>query len=456
VQFASDGKRNPYIMNMHDFAPRFGLAYRLTDNLVMRAAYGIFYAPNPYDTSGNVGVGFSQSTPFVSTLDGATPIANISNPFPNGLVPPFGLGTPPTPAANIGLTMSYYQPHEPTPYMQQWNIGFQQQLGSSMALELTYDGMKGNHLADVGYYLSQLRASQLGPQVTTQVANPFYGVINVGTLASKTVKQGQLINPFPQYASVQVFQPDEAFSNYDALLVKLEKRFSHGLTFMLSYTFSKLLDDGSGTESFLEPATGHQDGYNRRADYAVSDQDVPQRLVYSFTYALPFGRGRTFGSSWSPVINGFLGGWQATGVLTLQKGIPLSFITTDTSQSGSGYLRPNNIGQNAALSGSPESRLGKYFTTSDFSQPAPYTFGNVARNLGNLRGPGYKNLAFAIYKDVPIKERLHLQIRGEAFNLTNTPEFANPDTNLQDPTFGAITSQFNSPRQIQVSLRLAF
>jgi hypothetical protein len=231
---------------------------------------------------------------------------------------------------------------------------------------------------------------------------------------------------------------------------------SNGFTFMLAYTFSKLMDDGSGTESFLEPATSHQNAYNRRADYSVSDQNVPQRLVFSFTYALPFGRGRTFGQNWSSALNGVLGGWQATGILTLQKGIPLSLVTTDTSQSGSGYLRPNSNGQNASLSGSPESRLGKYFNTADFSQPAPYTFGNVGRNLGNVYGPGEKNLDFSVYKDISFRERLHLQIRAEAFNLTNTPWFSNPDTNLQDPTFGAITTQFNSPRQIQISLHLSF
>ncbi len=456
IQFADGNKRNPYIMNMHDIAPRVGLAYRLTSNLVMRAAYGIFYAPNPYDTSGSVGTGFSQNTPFVSTLDGATPIATISNPFPNGLVRPFNQGTPPGPAANLGLAISYYQPFEPTPYNQQWNFGLQQQLGKSTALEVAYDGMRGTHLADVGYFMTQLRPEQLGPQVTQQVPNAFFGIINVGTLASSTVPMRQLINPFPQYASVSVSVPDEASSSYNALLVKLEKRLSAGLTFLVAYTYSKLLDNGSGTQTFLEPATGHQTASNRRIDYAPSDQDVSQRLVTSFTYALPFGRGRWVGGNWAPAMDKILGGWQATGVLTLQNGIPLSFTTTDTTQSGGNYLRPNNNGQNPALSGAPETRLSKYFNTADFSQPAPFTFGNVARNLGNLRGPSRAAMDLAIYKDLPFKERLHLQIRGEAFNLTNTPEFQNPDTNFQSPTFGAITSQFNTPRQIQVSLHLSF
>jgi carboxypeptidase family protein len=456
IQFADDKKRNPYIMNMHDIAPRVGLAYRLGNNTVLRAAYGIFYAPNPYDTSGSVGTGFSQNTPFVSTLDGATPIATISSPFPNGLVRPFNQGTPATPSANLGLAISYYQPFEPTPYNQQWNFGVQQQLGKSMALEVAYDGMRGTHLADVGYFLTQLRPDQLGPQVTQQVANPFVGIINVGTLASSTVPLRQLINPFPQYASVSVSVPDEASSSYNALLVKLERRLSAGLTFLVAYTFAKLLDNGSGTQTFLEPATGHQTASNRRIDYAPSDQDVSQRFVTSFTYALPFGKGRHFGGNWPGAVNGILGGWQTTGVLTLQNGIPLSFTTTDTTQSGGNYLRPNNNGQNPAFSGAPETRLTKYFNTADFSQPAPFTFGNVARNLGNLRGPGRASLDFSVYKDVALRERLHLQIRGEAFNLTNTPEFNNPDTNFQSPTFGAITSQFNQPRQVQVSLHLSF
>jgi len=455
-QFASDNQRTPYIRNNHDFAPRVGFAYRLTDKLVIRSAYGMFYAPNPYGTSGNVGNGYSQTTPFVSTVNGAIPIGNISNPFPNGLIPPLGLGAPTTPAANLGLAISYYQPKELTPQIQQWNFTVQHQITKSLALEVSYDGMKGNHLPEVGYFLSQLMPSQLGPQVTQTVQNPFSGIISTGTLSTATTTAGHLMAPFPQYASVQVFEPDEAIANYNALLVKVEKRMSNGFTFMLSYTFSKLLDDGSGIESFLEPATSHQNAYNRRADYSVSDQNVPQRFVFSFTYALPFGHGRTFGRNWSPALNTVLGGWQATGILTLQKGIPLSLLTTDTSQSGSGYLRPNSNGQNASKSGTPESRLGQYFTTSDFSQPAPYTFGNVGRNLGNVYGPGEKNLDFSVYKDISVKERLHLQLRGEAFNLTNTPWFSNPDTNLQDPAFGAITTQFNSPRQVQISLHLSF
>ncbi|HLJ46136.1 MAG TPA: TonB-dependent receptor [Bryobacteraceae bacterium] len=456
VTFAGDNARNPYQTNMHDFAPRIGIAYKVTDKIVLRTAYGMFYAPNTYGTSANNGMGFSQSTPFVASVDGATPIATISNPFPNGLALPFGLGATPSANANLGLAMTYVEPKTPTPYVQQWNFALQRQIGQSWLAEARYAASKGTHLPDVGYYLTQLTPSQLGPQISQTVANPFYGIITVGSLANKTVRLGQLETAFPQYSSVGVQYPTAASSIYHSAQFKLEKRMAHDFTFLMGYTFSKLIDDNSGTMSWLEPATPHQNGYDREADRSVSDQDVSQRFLYSFSYGLPFGKGRPFGNNLRPIVNAFLGGWQITGIMTLQTGVPLALTTTDTSQSGGGVLRPNNNGTSAALSGSSESRLNQYFLTSVFSQPAPYTFGNTARTLPDVRGPGTHNLDFSLYKDLAFKERYHLQIRGEAFNLTNTPEFDNPDTNLQSPTFGHILTQRNTPRQLQVSMRFAF
>jgi hypothetical protein len=383
--FADSNKRNTWLMNMHDIAPRVGLAFKVTDKMVLRSGYGMFYAPHPYGTSDNVGVGFSQTTPFVSTVDGATPIATISDPFPNGFVLPFGMGATPSAAANLGLGISYFEPHMPTPYVQQWNFAVQRQLGQSWLAEGRYAAAKGTHLPDVGYYLTQLQPSQLGPQINQTVKNPFYGIINVGTLAQATVRQGQLMTSFPQYSSVAVQYPTAASSIYHSAQFKLEKRFSNDLTFLLGYTFAKLIDDNSGTMSWLEPASAHQDGYNRRADRSIADQDVSQRLLYSFSYGLPFGKGKLIGKNWSHWMNTALGGWQVAGIMTLQTGIPLTLSTTDTSQSGNGgVLRPNNNGTSAKLSGSTESRLNGYFRTDVFSQPAPYTFGNVARTLPGI------------------------------------------------------------------------
>ena len=310
VFFAGGDKRNPWDMNRRDFAPRVGLAFQAASNLVIRSAYGIFYAAHPYGTSDNVGVGFSQSTPFVSTIDGATAVGTISDPFPGGFVLPFGLGAKPSPAANLGLGISFFEPRSPTPYTQQWNFTVERQLGQSMLVEARYAASKGTHLPDVGYSLTQLRPEQLGPQVNQQVANPFYGIITIGTLAQPTVRTGQLLTAFPQYSSVGVQFPAAASSIYHSVQFKVEKRFAGGLNFLLGYTIAKLIDDNSGTMSWLEPATTHQNGYNRRADRSISDQDVSQRLLYSFTYALPLGKGRPLGSGWSPAMNSVLGGWQ--------------------------------------------------------------------------------------------------------------------------------------------------
>ncbi len=456
VVFAGQDKRNPWLANLHDFAPRVGLAYSFSDKLVLRSGYGVFYGPHPYDVSGNRGSGYSQTTPYVASIDGAIPIANISNPFPNGFVLPFGLGATPSAAVNLGLGINFFEPHSPTPNVQQWNFGLQRQFGKSLMVEAGYDGMKGTHLPDVGYSLTQLRLDQLGPDITRAVPNPFRGLITVGTLSNPTVRAGQLLTPFPQYSSVGVTTPTAASSSYHALLLKAVKRFSNDLTFLLAFTASKLIDDSSGTATFLEPASPHQDAFNRRADRSISDQDVSQRLVYSVSYGLPFGKGKAIGGRWPSAVNALVGGWKVNGILTLQTGIPLSITTTNTSQANNAVLHPNNNGSSAALDGPAVGRLNQYFNTSVFSQPAPYTFGNTGRNLPDVRGPGLRSLDFALNKEVRIHESLHLQIRGEAFNLTNTPGFNNPDTNLQSPTFGAITSQFNQPRQIQVGLRLAF
>ncbi len=235
---------------------------------------------------------------------------------PDGFGLPFGLGGAASPATNIGLGVNYAQPYLPTPYVQQRNFGLQQQLGGSPLIEAGYDDMTGTHLPDFGYPLNQLQLSQLGPQINQLVPHRFDGIVTVGTLVQPTIREGQLLTAFPQYSSANVQIPTAAASTYNALLLKAVKRFSHDLTFMLAYTCSKLIDDNSGIKTFLEPATPHQDAHNRRADRSISDQDVSQRFVTSFSYG-PFGKGKLVGGSWPRALNALAGGWQVTGIVTL-------------------------------------------------------------------------------------------------------------------------------------------
>jgi hypothetical protein len=186
----------------------------------------------------------------------------------------------------------------------------------------------------------------------------------------------------------------------------------------------------------------------------VSANDVAQRFVLSYVFELPFGKGHAIGTNWAGLANTLLGGWQANGITTLQSGQPLAITTQNTSNSGSNSLRPNSNGKSAKLSGAIHDRLNRYFDTSVFSQPAPFTFGNTGRTLPDVRGPGPTNFDLSIFKNFAIHERVSLQFRAESFNLFNTPQFDFPNQNLNAVQFGVISNQANDPRQIQLGLKL--
>src|SRR5581483_3256475 len=284
--------------------------------------------------------------------------------------------------------------------------------------------------------------------------NPFFGLINVGALSGKTVPASALMTAFPQFPQVYPLYMSGSTSNYQSLQIRGERRFSRGLSFMLTYTFDKLIDDysiiaNSGRNAAI------QNIYDRHSERSVSPNDISQVLSLSSVYELPIGRGRLLGKGWSHLTDFFLGGWQVNGILSLQTGMPLALSTQNTSNAGGAVLRPNTNGQSAALSGPDNERLNRYFDTSVFSQPAPFTFGNVGRTIPDVRGPGVKNLDFSAFKNFHIRERATLQFRAEFFNFTNTPAFGLPDQVFSNQTFGRITSA-GAPRQTQFALKLLF
>ncbi len=455
VLFASDDRRTPWTVDKNNFAPRVGLAYQIAESLVIRTGYGLFYAPHPYGTSDGIGVGFSASNPYVASIDGANPVGKLSDPYPNGFVPV--LGSAGGPQTNIGLAMSWYDLVAVTPYFQQWNLNVQKKFGTTWVVEAAYGGTKGSNLQDGGgFAVNQIPSQLMGADTRTLVPNPFYGIIKVGTLAAPQVTKGQLLSPHPQYTSLRINVPSAASSIYHSFQAKVNKRFSGGFSFLVSYTASKLIDDNSGASSWLEPTTSHQDFYNRRADRTISDQDISQRMVTSFNYALPFGKSAKIGRDWSPIVDGFLGGWQVNGIVNFQTGIPLALTTSNNSFSNNIILRPNNNGSSGKLEADSSSRIDKYFKTENFIAPLPYTFGNTSRTLPDVRGPGLSNLDFSLFKSIKISEGRSVQFRTEFFNLTNTPEFDVPDTALQSPTYGKLLVQRNKPRQIQFGLKIIF
>jgi hypothetical protein len=218
---------------------------------------------------------------------------------------------------------------------------------------------------------------------------------------------------------------------------------------MASYQFSKAIDnvseDGSGTI---------RDYNNLALDRSVSSHDFPHSVVVTYRYDLPFGKGQAIGASLPAFVNAVIGGWAVSGVYTYTSGLPLSFTTTNNTNSFGGSQFPN-ISDRHLLAIANPTRLA-WFNKSVFSQPAAFTYGNAPRYVSEVRSDATNNMDFGLQKTFPILEKVRLQFRAEAFNAFNHNQFSAPTTNITSPTFGQITSSRSTPRNIQLSLRLTF
>jgi len=332
-------------------------------------------------------------------------------------------------------------------------------------VEAAYAALRGLHLPIADYQMNQLpdRYLSLGGQLLDQVPNPFLGTITNGPLAQPTVQRQLLLRPYPEYTSLQNPTGNFGRSSYHSLQVKAEKRFGTGGTILGTYTFSKIITDVETVTGWLDSGTGsvtYQDWNNLRAERALSLFDSRQRFVLSYVVDLPFGKGKRF----LPNVQGFadklVSGWGVNGVTTLQKGFPLNIVASPNNFIFGGNLRPNVVsGCDPMKSGPAQDRLLQYFNTSCFSFPAPYTYGNASRTDPHLRGPGIANSDFALFKKTPLTERFNLEFRAEVFNIFNRVQFGTPDrtfTTNANSTFGRITTQANTPRLIQMALRLQF
>jgi len=446
-------------LQTHDISPRFGFAYQAMKRMVVRGGFGLFYAPSLTSAGGTVGnFGFRADTPYIGLAPDLTPLSYLSNPFPNGFVPAVGssLGLLSSLGTNINAPLRATK----TPYTENWNLNIQYELPGGILLDAGYVANRGLQLNQSGegtFNLNQLTTAQLalGSKLQTNVDNPFFGLITVGTLAASKVQAGALLTPFPQFPSVFPLYLNGSSSNYQSLQLKAERRFSKGMSMLMTYTFGKLIDDYSIIANAGRNAA-IQNVYDRHSERAVSPNDISQSLLLTSVYEIPIGRGRWMGKNWNHFTDFLIGGWQVNGILTLQTGFPLALSTQNTSNAGGGVLRPNTNGKSAALPGTTEERLNRYFDTSVFTQPDPFTFGNVGRTLPDVRGPGIHNLDFSAFKNFHIKERASVQFRGEFFNFTNTPTFNLPDQVRSNSTFGRITSTAAAPRQVQFALKVLF
>ena len=431
------------------FAPRVGIAYQLSPRVVIRTGYGIFYAGTTNLGGGTAASpGFSVSTPMVNSIDGVTPQHRLSNPFPDGLLNP--IGSSEGLLTLVGQGVSFVDVSRPVTYTQQYAFGIQIEPARNLLIETVYTGNRGLHLQNNDLQLNQLTEEQLGlgTALLARVNNPFAGLIQTGTLANPTVTQAQFIRPYPHFTGVTMRQPTIGSATYHAFQMKVERRFSRGLTFLLGYTNAKLLDD----------VGGRQNHRNLKAERSLSLINRPQRLVVSGVWQVPAGPGRQWTGGTNPLARKILEGWELDWVAALQGGQPLNVTSSvNATNSQGGGQRPNSTGRSAELAGPVAKRVDRYFDTLQFVDAPVFQFGNLARTLPDVRGPGLHNWDMSVVKNTGLREKLRLQFRCEIFNVWNHPAFANPGTSFGTGSFGRISDiahRASPARQIMLAMKL--
>jgi hypothetical protein len=410
--------RSGFEADKNNFAPRVGFAWSITENTVLRGGYGIYYDQSPLAPAESL---YFNSPFFDNNIFFSLPglPLTLSDPFPAFF--PF-----PLPDSALAIQRDLR-----TGYMQHWNLNIERELGSHTILEVAYVGSKGTKL------LTARDINQPAPQILPP-GLPF------------------VPRPDPRFDDIDLLE-SRANSNYHALQTRFQQRLFHGLTSLVAYTWSKSIDDASNFFSSAGDPNFPQNSFNVAAERGRSNFDVRHRLSASYSYALPFGKGRQYlaDDGW---ISTVLTGWETHGIITLQSGRPFTVaLLSELDNSGTGRSilgfgandRPNVAGNGELSNPAPE----RWFNTAAFVFPPPGTFGNAGRNI--LDGPGFQNVNASLMKDTTLTERLNLQFRAEVFNLFNHPNFNLPDNFLGSPTFGRISSA-RDPRHIQFGLKLLF
>jgi len=427
-----------------NFGPRIGLAYRVTDKTVVRSGFAVVWIEQ-------AGITTPFTVPYFPFLQSVTQrtLDNVNPAFilsAGPSVAPLG----PTPDAGLGQGVFSVDRELGSGYVQQWNLAVQRELTRNTSVEIAYAGSKITRVGIPDTNINQLTAEQLsmGSALLANVPNPYFGIIpRSSSLGNPTISQAQLLKPYPQFTNVTLFRNNVGTTNYNAFQVKVEQRLARGLSVIAHYTRSKLIDEASSVfdAAIITGPTANYpvaDSYNRKLERDVSTGDMPNVFVTGATWDLPIAKQHRY-----------LGGWQLTGMMTLQSGVPLALtqITNFNAFAGFGTQRPNRIADPEL---SPADRsTSKWFDTDAFTVAPQFTLGNSSRNP--VRGPAYRNLDLALIKHTKMTETVDLEFRTEVFNLTNTPPLGAPNVVLGNAAFGTITTA-GDPRVIQFGLKVNF
>jgi outer membrane receptor protein involved in Fe transport len=411
------------VSNTYDnWQPRVGLAYRLLPRTVLRASFGRFY--DNWGGIMQIAQNYEGSWPDIGQLLAQ----NLNNPEPGSPTPtataqdPFHLGTTqPLPAPTpFNQVQWFFNPQFKNGFANEWNVGFQQQLGSSTVLTANYVGSMTQRMDQGGFNNVAVTPGPGSPQSRA---------------------------PYP-YIEPTFYDNSTGASNYNAFQFSLNGRHGEGLTYLVSYTWSKTMD--YGCDGWYGNECQVQNPYNRKLSYSVAGFDLPNVLSFSSVYRLPLGTGQRFQTGSRP-LDYLIGGWQVNGIVTLTSGTPYNvFASGDIANTG-------NIVEFADIVGNPHlsnPTTGEWFNRSAFTDPAPFTYGNYGRN--SLRSDWYRDVSLSIFRNFTLSESKRLEFRAEFFNAFNNVVWASPDSTLGDLQFGQITGVANTPRQIQFGMKFLF
>lgn len=411
-----------------DFGPRFGLAWQAVPNkLVLRGGYGIFYSGE--DVSGS-DVDLAANPPQLISVNltevgSGPPPLTLSQPVPSNIFDTYNTTT---------ISLTARQPDYHAALIEQFNIALQYQLPLQSTVEFAYVGNRGYREF----------AENAGNQV------PF-GLD--GTVAAN--------RPYPDWNSITVGS-QVARSWYNAFQFKYDKRLTKGWYALFSYTFASAIDEAGAWGANTQPQIA--------ADFNLEQGPQAQTprhssLVFSDVYELPFGRGRSFGTSWNRVTNAILGGWRLANILTWHDGLPLNVTLSSSGvnpannqnykflSTNGGTLRPNLVG-NPQTGISPEVNRNDFLNTAGFQVQTLNTPGDASRDVA--LSPGFFNLDLSLAKQASLTERMGMEVRFEAFNSLNHTNFGNPGTTFGTSSFGVITSTVGNNRIVQMAIRLRF
>ncbi|HVT93902.1 MAG TPA: TonB-dependent receptor [Bryobacteraceae bacterium] len=410
VVTAGHGVRNGIVdPDYNNFAPRLGFAYRpsFLPRTVIRGGAGIYYATDNFNEEQFQVIGPPFYQPQTINGDPTKPTLSMAN-----MLPPF--------SASANLNPFSFDRLSRTPYISQWTMDIQHSLGNDYVVEIGYNGSTGQKLPQ----RRNLNIASIDPTGTVPISQRV---------------------PFPNYGFV-LLTYNGGWSSYQALTARLEKRFHNGLYLLASYTFQKALDLG-GTDEFSATSADF-----KQWDKGHSTFDVPQRLVFSYLWELPFGKGKALFGNANGALDKIIGGWQLNGITTFSAGqFKTVGLNTDWLNLGAfASSRPNIIGDYTAGRSLPY----QYVNSAAFAFPALHVQGNAGRNT--IEVPGIANWDMSLFKNVLFRERYLTQLRLEAFNIFNHTQFGVPDLSVGSPTFGQIGGTLIASRKLQVGLRLQF